>query len=147
MALAHPQLCAAMYKDVQTIERELAVTNFVHPGPLWWAFDADSAQKVSSDRTPPGSLHNKTWQKNGWVVLIDEIDKAESDVPNGLLEAFGAGQFMPLGYDQPIIIRGVPPLIMLTTNEERVLPDAFLRRCLVLHLILPRDDEALIAHL
>ena len=90
---------------------------------------------------------NKTWQKNGWVVLIDEIDKAESDVPNGLLEALGAGQFTPFGYDQPITIRGVPPLIMLTTNEERVLPDAFLRRCLVLHLTLPRDDEALIAHL
>ena len=147
MRLAHAQLCAVLYKDVQTIERELAVTNFVHPGPLWWAFDAESAQRASSDHTAPGSLHNKEWQKNGWVVLIDEIDKAESDVPNGLLEALGAGQFMPLGYNQPITIRGVPPLIMLTTNEERVLPDAFLRRCLVLHLTLPRDDKALIARL
>ncbi len=36
---------------------------------------------------------------------------------------------------------------MITTNEERVLPNAFLRRCLVLELKLPRDDDGLIAHL
>jgi MoxR-like ATPase len=147
MRLAHAQLCAALHKDEQTVERELAITNFVHPGPLWWAFDAHSAQDASDGRPPPGPPDNKVRQKNGWVVLIDEIDKAESDVPNGLLEALGAGQFTPLGYDQPITIRGVPPLIMLTTNEERVLPDAFLRRCLVLYLTLPRDDKDLIAHL
>jgi MoxR-like ATPase len=147
MRLAHAQLCAALHKDEQIIERELAVKNFVHPGPLWWAFDAHSAQNASGGHPPPGPQDNKARQKNGWVVLIDEIDKAESDVPNGLLEALGAGQFTPFGYDQPITIQGVPPLIMLTTNEERVLPDAFLRRCLVLHLTLPRDDEALQVYL
>jgi MoxR-like ATPase len=149
MRLAHAQLCAVLYKDkdAQTIERELAITNFVQPGPLWWAFDARSAQDASGGCPPPGPQDNKARQKNGWVVLIDEIDKAESDVPNGLLEALGAGQFMPLGYDHPITIHGIPPLIILTTNEERVLPDAFLRRCLVLHLTLPREDEALIARL
>lgn len=147
MRLAHAQLCAALHKDEQTVERELAVTNFVQPGPLWWAFDAESAQKASGGRPPPGPLENNTRQKNGWVVLIDEIDKAESDVPNGLLEALGAGQFTPFGYDQAVTIKGVPPLIMLTTNEERVLPDAFIRRCLVLQLTLPRDDNALMAHL
>ena len=147
MRLAHAQLCAVLHKDEQSIERELAVTNFVQPGPLWWAFDAESARNASGGRPPPGPKDNATWQKNGWVVLIDEIDKAESDVPNGLLEALGAGQFMPFGYDQAVTIRGVPPLIMITTNEERVLPDAFLRRCLVLHLTLPREDDALIAYL
>jgi MoxR-like ATPase len=147
MRLAHAQLCAALPKDEQTIERELAITNFVQPGPLWWAFDAESAQNASGGRPPPGPQENKTRQKNGWVVLIDEIDKAESDVPNGLLEALGAGQFTPFGYDQAVTIRGIPPLIMITTNEERVLPDAFLRRCLVLHLALPRENDALIAHL
>jgi MoxR-like ATPase len=37
-----------------------------------------------------------------------------------------------------------PPLVVITTNEERTLPDAFLRRCLVLHLALPEDDGALV---
>jgi MoxR-like ATPase len=147
MRLAHAQLCAVLHKDAPTVERELAVTNFVSPGPLWWAFDATSARQASHGRPPPGPASNVRRQKNGWVVLIDEIDKAESDVPNGLLEALGAGQFLPEGYEQPVTITGVPPLIILTTNEERVLPDAFLRRCLVLHLALPQDDAALMAHL
>ena len=84
---------------------------------------------------------------NGCVVLIDEIDKAESDVPNGLLEALGSGRFTPLGQTEAVEVRGEPPLVVITTNEERVLPNAFLRRCLVLELKLPRDDPGLIEHL
>ena len=40
-----------------------------------------------------------------------------------------------------------PPLVVITTNEERVLPDAFVRRCLVLHLELPKERTELIARL
>lgn len=40
-----------------------------------------------------------------------------------------------------------PPLVIITTNEERALPDAFIRRCLVLHLVLPSDQEALTGYL
>jgi MoxR-like ATPase len=148
MRLAHAQLCATLHKDEATVERELAIDNFVRPGPLWWAFDASSAKAASgTGATPLDFQQNAKRQKNGWVVLIDEIDKAESDVPNGLLEALGVGQFTPLGHEQPITVAGVPPLIVITTNEERVLPDAFIRRCLVLHLALPRATEALVAHL
>ena len=80
-------------------------------------------------------------------MLIDEIDKAESDVPNGLLEALGAGQFTPFGYEQPIGVSAEPPLIVITTNEERVLPDAFVRRCLVLQMTLPENEAELIERL
>ena len=148
MRLAQAQLCAALNQDPESVERELAVQNFIHPGPLWWAFDSESARVASTaGDIPMGHQNNEEREKNGWVVLIDEIDKAESDVPNGLLEALGAGQFTPFGYEQPVTITGVPPLIIITTNEERVLPDAFVRRCLVLPLELPRRDEALIAYL
>src|SRR5208337_5088308 len=85
--------------------------------------------------------------ENGCVVLIDEIDKADTDVPKGLLEALGSGEFTPLGSSKPIKVAGEPPLVIITTNEERVLPNAFLRRCLVLELKLPGDDSRLIAHL
>ena len=151
MRLARAQLCATLQKEPEEVEQEIAVQNFVHPGPLWWAFDTTSAlaaQTASGQRVSPlDQHHNKTRQKNGWLVLIDEIDKAESDVPNGLLESLGAGQFMPFGYEQPIRISAEPPLIVITTNEERVLPDAFVRRCLVLHITLPENEADLIQHL
>jgi MoxR-like ATPase len=148
MRLAQAQLYGALGRDLPTIEHELAVSKFVYPGPLWWAFNADSALAANhGDATPLASHQNQTRKVNGWVLLIDEIDKAESDVPNGLLEALGAGQFTPLGYEQPVRVSGIPPLILITTNQERALPDAFIRRCLVLPLELPQEREALIARL
>ncbi len=80
---------------------------------------------------------------NTAIVLIDEIDKAEADVPNGLLEALGAGCFYPQGRAEPVTAKGIAPLVVITTNEERALPDAFVRRCLVLHLRLPSDPQRL----
>jgi MoxR-like ATPase len=55
------------------------------------------------------------------------------------LESLGYREFMPQGWDTPIQLKEPtqPPLIVITTNEERVLPDAFLRRCLVLPIQLP----------
>lgn len=146
MRLAEAQLYATLGK--KDVTNDLAIQKFVFPGPLWWAFNTKSAQAVSRDATPLNQGKNRDRYPNGWVVLIDEIDKAESDVPNGLLEVLGAGQFTPLGHD-PISIpaEGVAPLILITTNEERVLPDAFIRRCLVLHLALPEKDAELIEHL
>ena len=74
------------------------------------------------------------------MILIDEIDKAESDVPNGLLEAFGSREFTPQGWDEPVALSAdaAAPLMIITTNEERVLPDAFIRRCFVLQIELPK---------
>ena len=68
-------------------------------------------------------------------------------MPNGLLEALGSGRFTPLGQSEPVQVRGEPPLVVITTNEERVLPNAFVRRCLVLELKLPGEDSRLVDHL
>ncbi|WP_300327634.1 hypothetical protein [Accumulibacter sp.] len=83
------------------------------------------------------------------MLLIDEIDKAEADLPNGLLEALGNGRF-----SVPPLARAVArpagapvPLVIVTSNEERELPAAFLRRCLVLTLRLPKAHGELIAYL
>jgi MoxR-like ATPase len=78
------------------------------------------------------------------VLLIDEIDKADSDLPNGLLESLGNGEFHVPFRDEPVPPREPkprmgPPLVIITTNEERELPLPFLRRCLVLHLELPTN--------
>ncbi len=148
MRLAQAQLCGALHQTPEVMQAELAIPRFIHPGPLWWAFNTASARRAwSSGSTPLTQYDNEARQVNGWVVLIDEIDKAESDVPNGLLEALGAVQFTPFGSEEPVQVGGVAPLIVITTNEERALPDAFVRRCLVLHLELPRSDDALIDYL
>lgn len=69
----------------------------------------------------------------GHVVLIDEIDKAPSDVPNGLLEVLGARSFDIPGIPLRIQAQGNQwPLVVITTNEERELPAAFMHRCMVL---------------
>ena len=81
------------------------------------------------------------------MLLIDEIDKAEPELPNGLLEALGAREFTPAGRSHPVRGEGKLPLVIITTNEERALPNAFLRRCLVLTLELPREEATLIEFL
>jgi len=133
------------HEEVSNLLRiRLEFAKFVRPGPLWWGFDWEDAQRQAGrSGSPVPARDGEADPGNGWVVLIDEIDKAESDLPNGLLEALGAGEFTPLGQHQPVRVAGEFPLVIITTNEERVLPKAFIRRCLVLHLKLPEDDKAL----
>ncbi|MEL6184280.1 MAG: hypothetical protein AAFU79_06625, partial [Myxococcota bacterium] len=80
-------------------------------------------------------------ETDGVVVLIDEIDKADPSVPNGLLEALGQRSFLPMGRTEPIRQTGPAPLVVITSNEERTLPGAFLRRCWVRE-IRPEGDLA-----
>ena len=126
-------------------EAKLALSRFLYPGPLWWAFDwEDAKQQASRASCAIPRLEDGADPKKGCVLLIDEIDKAESDVPNGLLEALGAGQFTPIGQAHPVVAKPPFPLVVITTNEERVLPDAFLRRCVVLNLELPLGEQEFI---
>jgi MoxR-like ATPase len=130
------------------LQSRLDVANYVRPGPLWWAFHWENAwERATRTKTPFPVCDPGTDPRNGCVVLVDEIDKADSDVPNGLLEALGSGRFTPLGQSEAVEVRGETPLVVITTNEERVLPNAFVRRCLVLELKLPSADAALMDHL
>lgn len=82
------------------------------------------------------------------VLLIDEIDKADADVPNALLDVLGNRSFqVPHLIDEKTkqvrIVSADPdhmPLMIITTNEERELPAAFVRRCAVLNLSPPKED-------
>lgn len=125
-------------------ERGLEPHRYVQPGPLWWAFNWDTAEAQRQRLRVPAAAPEKPpfdWSPaQGTVLLLDEIDKAEAEVPNGLLEALGNGRFMvPLLGEVVRRPDDVPaPLVIITTNDERELPPAFLRRCLVLTLRLPR---------
>ena len=70
----------------------------------------------------------------GTVLLIDEIDKADPDVPNSLLEPLGSLQFSVEETRVRVRGEGTPPLVFITTNDERELPAAFRRRCVILYL-------------
>ena len=146
--LAEAQLQGALQaaEDERLEERraKLDAKRFVVPGQLWWAFDWQSAWTQAWDSNTPRVSTEENWKRsNGAVLLIDEIDKAEADVPNGLLEALGSREFQPPGGLHKVSQTGVAPLIVITTNEERSLPEPFLRRCVVLHLRLPGDDNDL----
>lgn len=131
--------------------------DYVSPGPLWWALNWEKAEdhlnahaKAVMQR-PDLSLVIKTGEKidqkqravtKGTVLLLDEIDKADSELPNSLLEVLANTGFrLPWNGTEIRSSNEVRPLIMITTNEDRELPPAFVRRCLVLN-IAPDGDFA-----
>ncbi len=144
--LADAQICGQMSKSFVEAREELAEEKYIRPGPLWWAFDWKGAEQHAANARVAHHKPKRWTPTDGCVLLIDEIDKGESDVPNGLLEALGSHEItIPCG--EPVVITNAPPLVVITTNAERILPDAFLRRCLVLSLALPKDRDELIAKL
>ena len=145
--LADAQLCGGLGLDAAEVEARLDLARYVTPGPLWWGFDwGNASERLAATSREPRRVETGADPANGRVVLIDEIDKADSDVPNGLLEALGAGAFDT--HDGSRVEMGEPPpLVVVTTNEERLLPDAFIRRCLVLKLSLPEGRDQLKSYL
>ena len=95
------------------------VANYIKKGKLWQAFEAD----------------RKT------VLLIDEIDKADIEFPNDLLQELDRMEFFV--YETGATIRARHrPIVVITSNNEKELPDAFLRRCFF-HFIRFPDAETL----
>lgn len=143
--LGDAQAIGAARMGMEKARAELAQTRYVSPGPLWWAFDWSSAQAqylAAAKQYAPPALPSGQTRPAGCVLLIDEIDKAEAELPNGLLETLGNGGFAVPWLDHAVRSSAdmPPPLVIITTNEERELPAAFVRRCLVLQL--PQPDEA-----
>ena len=98
-------------------ERVHDVANYIKKGKLWQAFE--STDKV--------------------VLLIDEIDKADIEFPNDLLQEIDKMEFFV--YETGKTIRAENrPIVIITSNNEKELPDAFLRRCFFHYIQFP--DEA-----
>ncbi len=100
-------------------ERVHDVKNYIRKGKLWQAFEAD--KKV--------------------VLLIDEIDKADIEFPNDLLQELDKMEFFV--YETGETIKAAQrPIVIITSNNEKELPDAFLRRCFFHYIRFP-DMETL----
>lgn len=125
-------------KSPDEIMAEVSRENFIRPGPLWWAYSWEKA-KARAGSEGPEQPHRDCSSKNGVVVLIDEIDKADPAVPNGLLEALGSRSFTPPTPNAETLTPEIWPLVIVTSNDERRLPDAFLRRCVVYDMEVPED--------
>lgn len=98
-------------------ERVHDVSNYIRRGKLWEAFAADG--KV--------------------VLLIDEIDKADIEFPNDLLQELDKMEFFV--YETGETIRAAHrPIVIITSNNEKELPDAFLRRCFFHYIRFPDED-------
>jgi MoxR-like ATPase len=95
-------------------ERVNDIRNYIVKGVLWQAFDADV----------PG------------VLLIDEIDKADIEFPNDLLRELDRMEFYV--YETHELVKAKHrPLVIITSNNEKELPDAFLRRCFFHYIKFP----------
>ena len=95
-------------------ERVHDVKNYIRKGKLWQAFEADG--KV--------------------VLLIDEIDKADIEFPNDLLQELDKMEFHVYETGETIRARH-RPIVIITSNNEKELPDAFLRRCFFHYIRFP----------
>ncbi len=98
------------------------VKNYIKPGKLWEAFS-----------TPEGAPRP--------VLLIDEIDKADIEFPNDLLQELDRMEFFVYETGETIKAK-IRPLVIITSNNEKELPDAFLRRCFFHYIKFP-DDETM----
>lgn len=98
-------------------ERVQDVSNYIKKGKLWEAFTAE-------DRV---------------VLLIDEIDKADIEFPNDLLQELDQMSFFV--YETGETVKAVQrPIVIITSNNEKELPDAFLRRCFFHYIRFPDMD-------
>ncbi len=98
------------------------IKNYIRRGKLWEAFDADVAP----------------------VLLIDEIDKADIEFPNDLLLEIDRMEFFVYETGEKIAARQ-RPIVIITSNNEKELPDAFLRRCFFHYIAFP--DKATMAEI
>jgi MoxR-like ATPase len=98
-------------------ERVKDVRNYIKHGKLWEAFDAPERP----------------------VLLIDEIDKADIEFPNDLLQELDRMEFYVYETNETIKAK-IRPVVIITSNNEKELPDAFLRRCFFHYIRFPEAD-------
>jgi MoxR-like ATPase len=119
-------------------------TAYIKPGVLWWAMNHTTAQKQAKTFGAACEDPNQGAKHARAVVLLDEIDKADPDVSNNLLVPLGSFHFQIEETGATVTLdRRNPPLIIITTNGERELPAAFLRRCIELRIDAPTREPLL----
>ena len=99
-------------------ERVHNIGNYIVKGKMWQAFDATKRP----------------------ILLIDEIDKADIEFPNDLLQELDKMEFFVYETQQQVVAKQ-RPIVIITSNNEKELPDAFLRRCFFHYIQFPTREE------
>ena len=99
-------------------EKVKDIANYIVKGKLWHAFTADQRP----------------------VLLIDEIDKADIEFPNDLLLELDKMEFFVYETQEKVVAKQ-RPIVIITSNNEKELPDAFLRRCFFHYIRFPEVEE------
>ena len=94
------------------------IANYIVKGKLWQAFETEQRA----------------------ILLIDEIDKADIEFPNDLLLELDKMEFYVYETQQVVKARQ-RPIVLITSNNEKELPDAFLRRCFFHYIQFPKEEE------
>ena len=98
-------------------EKVKDVKNYIKKGKLWDAFTANERP----------------------ILLIDEIDKADIEFPNDLLQELDRMEFYVYETNETIVAEK-RPVVIITSNNEKELPDAFLRRCFFHYIAFPNNE-------
>jgi MoxR-like ATPase len=113
----------AQLAQIEPELRKKEITKYRQFGPMAMAFLTSTPEQPS-------------------ILLIDEIDKADIDFPNDLLLELDERRFKIPDTETGEVIEAIhPPIIFITSNDERELPEAFLRRCIFLYMKFPDDDQ------
>jgi MoxR-like ATPase len=117
----------------------IEAVNFINYHGLGEAIVRASKPGAFEQLLPPGFVHSEQRRS---VVLIDEIDKAPRDVPNDLLAELEKPRFRipELNNAEIAADETFRPILVLTSNSEKALPDAFLRRCVYYNIPFPDTD-------
>jgi MoxR-like ATPase len=112
---------------------------YIHYNALGQAMLLANSRAAVASLLPPGFDHNGPRRS---VVLVDEVDKAPRDFPNDLLNELD-GMYFRMPELQNATLAAPPdaqPIVIITSNSEKSLPDAFLRRCVYYHIPFPERE-------
>ncbi|MFJ8737739.1 AAA family ATPase [Embleya sp. NPDC127516] len=125
--------------DAQVREVAPTIGAYCAQGVLWKAFDPYRTMSGRAAQAPEdGPVYGRhTGPAPLSVVLIDEIDKADPDLPNSLLVPLDTLRFTGPDGEEVRARPGAEPLVVITSNNERELPAPFVRRCILLSLEAP----------
>lgn len=112
-----------MYDATSKIEAANNVANYISYGAFAKALEMDQNESMPN------------------ILLIDEIDKADIDFPNDLLLEIEKGEYTIAELDNKKVVKKNPLLIFVTSNRERELPPAFLRRCIYFYINFPSESD------
>jgi len=128
------------FQDSHTPGKELDIENYITYQALGVAILLTQPHEHITAMLP--EKYQKAKRPTRSVVLIDEIDKAPRDLPNDVLNEVEKMEFMIKETGKKFKAeQRFRPILILTSNSEKNLPDAFLRRCIFYHIPFPTEDR------